>query len=42
VQKGIPFRAGLFALYVIIAIAGYFKWKTMLKVKKKKHEEGTG
>ncbi|MBQ9524259.1 MAG: nicotinamide mononucleotide transporter [Bacteroidaceae bacterium] len=41
VQKGIPFRAGLFALYVIIAIAGYFKWKTMLKVKKKKHEEGT-
>ena len=35
VQKGIPFRAGLFALYVIIAIAGYLKWKTMLKVKSK-------
>ncbi len=41
VQKDIPFRAGLFALYVIIAIAGYFKWKTMLKVKKVNHEEGS-
>ena len=33
VQKGIPFKAGLYGLYVVIAIAGYFKWKTMLKVK---------
>ena len=35
VQKGIPFKAGLYGLYVIIAIAGYYKWKTMLKVKGK-------
>lgn len=33
VQKGIPFKAGLYGLYVIIAIAGYYKWKTMLEVK---------
>ena len=33
VQKGIPFKAGLYGLYVLIAIAGYFKWKTMLKMK---------
>lgn len=32
VQKGIPFKAGLYGLYVIIAIAGYYKWKQMLKV----------
>ncbi len=31
VQKGIPFKAGLYALYVIIAIAGYFKWKQLSK-----------
>ena len=30
VQKGIPFKAGLYGLYVVIAIAGYFKWKTMM------------
>ncbi len=34
VGKGIPFKAGLYGLYVIIAIAGYFKWKRMMmKVK---------
>lgn len=27
IYKGLPFTAGLYALYVIIAIAGYFKWK---------------
>ena len=27
VTKGIPFKAGLYALYVVIAVAGYFKWK---------------
>lgn len=32
VQKGIPFKAGLYMLYVGIAIAGYFKWKKMMKV----------
>ncbi len=31
VQKGIPFKAGLYGLYVIIAIAGYFKWKQLAK-----------
>jgi nicotinamide mononucleotide transporter len=31
VQKGIPFKAGLYGLYVIIAIAGYFKWKQLSK-----------
>ena len=31
INKGIPFKAGLYALYVIIAIAGYFKWKKMTK-----------
>lgn len=33
VYKGIPFTAGLYALYVIIAIAGYFKWKKMMAAK---------
>ncbi len=31
VQKGIPFKAGLYGLYVVIAIAGYFKWKQLAK-----------
>lgn len=29
--KGIPFKAGLYGLYVVIAIFGYFKWKRMMK-----------
>lgn len=28
--KGIPFKAGLYALYVVIAVCGYFKWKRMM------------
>lgn len=32
--KGIPFKAGLYGLYVIIAVAGYFKWKKMMTTKK--------
>jgi nicotinamide mononucleotide transporter len=32
IQKGIPFKAGLYGLYVVIAIAGYYKWKQMLKI----------
>lgn len=28
--KGIPFKAGLYALYVAVAIMGYFKWKKMM------------
>ena len=29
---GIPFKASLYALYVVIAVAGYFKWKKMMTV----------
>lgn len=29
--KGIPFKATLYAFYVIIAIAGYYKWKKLMK-----------
>ena len=29
VVKGIPFKAGLYGLYVVIAVMGYFKWKRM-------------
>lgn len=31
VYKGIPFKAGLYALYVVIAVCGYFKWKKMMR-----------
>lgn len=31
VQKGIPFKAGLYGLYVIIAIFGYFKWQRLMR-----------
>lgn len=33
VVKGIPFKALLYGLYVVIAIAGYRKWKGMMEVK---------
>ena len=29
--KDIPFKASLYALYVAIAIAGYFKWRRLMK-----------
>lgn len=29
--KGIPFKAFLYGLYVVIAVAGYFKWRAMMK-----------
>ena len=29
--KDIPFKASLYALYVIIAIMGYFKWKQLMR-----------
>ena len=28
--KDIPFKASLYALYVVIAIAGYFKWRSKI------------
>ena len=31
VHKGIPFKAGLYGLYVVIAVMGWFKWKQMMK-----------
>ena len=36
IGKGIPFKASLYGLYAIIAIAGYFKWKKMMKEMKSK------
>ncbi len=29
--KDIPFKASLYALYVVIAIMGYYKWKQMMR-----------
>ena len=31
IEKGIPFKALLYGLYVIIALAGYMKWKREAK-----------
>ena len=31
--KDIPFKASLYALYVVIAVFGYFKWKKMMQGK---------
>lgn len=31
VVKGIPFKAGLYGLYVVIAVMGYWKWKGLTK-----------
>lgn len=30
-HKDIPFKASLYALYVVIAVLGYFKWKSMME-----------
>ena len=35
IGKGIPFKAGLYGLYVVIAVAGYFKWKKQANYQKK-------
>jgi nicotinamide mononucleotide transporter len=29
-HKGIPFKASLYALYVVIAVFGYFKWRRLV------------
>ena len=34
IQKGIPFKALLYGLYVVIAIAGYMRWKSRAKIMK--------
>ncbi len=31
INKGIPFKALLYGLYTVIAVAGYFKWERMSK-----------
>lgn len=31
ISKGIPFKAGLYALYSLIAVMGYFKWMRLMK-----------
>lgn len=31
VVKGIPFKAGIYGLYVVIAVMGYWKWKGLAK-----------
>lgn len=31
IYKNIPFTAGLYALYAIIAVAGFYKWKKTMK-----------
>ena len=31
VVKGIPFKAGLYGMYVVIAVMGYIKWKGLAK-----------
>ena len=36
IVKGIPFKAGLYGLYVVIAVAGYYKWKQMMQ---QQHEQ---
>ena len=33
-QKDIPFKASLYGLYVVIAIAGYHRWYRQMKLKK--------
>ena len=30
VTKGIPFKAGLYGIYVVIAVAGWFKWRQLM------------
>jgi nicotinamide mononucleotide transporter len=32
--KDIPFKASLYALYVVIAVFGYFKWRNMMETSK--------
>ena len=34
IKKGIPFKALLYGLYVVIAIAGYLKWRSVAKTVK--------
>ena len=33
IDKGIPFKAGLYGLYVVIAVMGYMKWRKMMQTR---------
>ena len=39
IQKGIPFKAALYGLYVVIAVLGYFKWKQQVKITKYERQD---
>jgi nicotinamide mononucleotide transporter len=39
IQKGIPFKAILYGLYVAIAIAGFFKWRSQAKTVKRDQKQ---
>ena len=39
IQKGIPFKAMLYGLYVVIAVAGYQKWKRVAKTENETRNE---
>ena len=39
IQKGIPFKAALYGLYVVIAVLGYFKWKQQVKISKYERQD---
>lgn len=38
VGKDIPFKAGLYGLYVVIAVMGYFKWRRMMLAQQERSE----
>jgi nicotinamide mononucleotide transporter len=33
--KGLPFKSGLYALYVVIAVFGYFRWRRLAQMNSK-------
>ena len=39
IQKGIPFKAMLYGLYVVIAVFGYIKWRRMMQASKETRDE---
>ena len=39
-HKDIPFKATLYGLYVLIAVAGYFKWRRLMQEQERPKETG--
>jgi len=33
--KDLPFKSGLYALYVVIAVLGYFRWRRLAQMSSK-------